>query len=1042
MSEVVLGADLDLNDNEIRNVRIDNPTVTGTATFTGSSTDSLQEWYSAEGTLLRSVDQYGSLFTAGRTISSFVAGSTTYGDKDVLSFSPSSNLTTGYTWANGAGVAVSIPDTLTATSLTRFYTNARQDSITWSSPLPATQVIGTTATATSYSASLNALIGSSNVAIAYPLAAGGASTAGTVTALSASVMAISLVTANTTLTVTDLRAISASGSVQVAGADAAKVINVTNYQDIVTGGGYLTGSTGTNAVTITNYYGLRLKAPAAQTGNVTIANRYGVYQEDATASNVFAGSTTINNSLIVAGDLTINGTTTTVNSTVTTLDDPIITLGGDTAPTSDDSKDRGVEFRWHDGSSAKVGFFGFDDSTGKFTFIPDAANTSEVFAGTKGTIDAYFSGSDISSGLVSATYGGTGVDNSGKTITLGGNLTTTGAFATTLTVTADTNVTLPTTGTLVTSTDLAAKVTGPASATDNALVRFDSTTGKLVQDSALRVDDFGRFIDNGIVVKATPRFEVVSTNTTKALLGLDTTGVGERVLQFTNTGVLRWDLGANNAAESGSTAGSDFQIRRYTDAGALIDSPLSIIRQTGWAYFSANVNIAGATTLSGDLTMSKAAPRLVLNSPTTDARYIRFNTNANYRWAVGANSTTESGSNVGSDFVVSSFADNSGVLSTPLTITRSTGAIALAGDLTISKATATFNITSTSGDAYSRISRLAGNGGYYEVHTGGVRRWVMGANTSAESGSNLGSNFAIYAYDDAGSLLSTPLSISRYNGATTLSGDLTIGKSDARLTVDSTANDGYVNIQALANKYAGVIFRTGSSPRWGIVKSNYGEPGSNVGSDLLISRYTDAGAWIGNNISIERANGRVTLYDSGATAGLALGSNGPRMMSGTGSPEGVVTAPIGSIWFQSDSTVGVTHWIKATGTGNTGWVVQYGDTGLRNLSGVTLLNSWTIYSSVFNLRRVGNLVEVNLWADKTSASADSVYTIPSGFRPAVAYARFTQATNVDDDYCRGYIMSTGDFRVLRSTMTGAIPYIYLTYVTSDAWPASLPGSAA
>lgn len=52
--------------------------------------------------------------------------------------------------------------------------------------------------------------------------------------------------------------------------------------------------------------------------------------------------------------------------------------------------------------------------------------------------------------LIAGQYGGTGVNNSGKTITLGGNLTTSGAFATTLTVTAATTVTLPTTGTLAT----------------------------------------------------------------------------------------------------------------------------------------------------------------------------------------------------------------------------------------------------------------------------------------------------------------------------------------------------------------------------------------------------------------------------------------------------------------------------------------------------------------------------------------------------------------------------------------------------------------
>ena len=100
---------------------------------------------------------------------------------------------------------------------------------------------------------------------------------------------------------------------------------------------------------------------------------------------------TTSGNLSVTGDLIVNGTTTTVNSTTVTIDDPIFTLGGDTAPTSDDNKDRGIEFQWYD-TAAKVGFFGFDDSTGKFTFIPDATNTSEVFSGTAGTIVADLEG--------------------------------------------------------------------------------------------------------------------------------------------------------------------------------------------------------------------------------------------------------------------------------------------------------------------------------------------------------------------------------------------------------------------------------------------------------------------------------------------------------------------------------------------------------------------------------------------------------------------------------------------------------------------------
>ena len=112
------------------------------------------------------------------------------------------------------------------------------------------------------------------------------------------------------------------------------------------------------------------------------------------------GDATLHNDLTVGGNLIVNGTTTTVNSTVTTLDDPIITLGGDTAPASDDAKDRGVEFRYYD-SSAKIGFFGFDNSSNQFAFLTDATNTSEVHAGTDGALRA---------GSLNLTGAGTSLD--------------------------------------------------------------------------------------------------------------------------------------------------------------------------------------------------------------------------------------------------------------------------------------------------------------------------------------------------------------------------------------------------------------------------------------------------------------------------------------------------------------------------------------------------------------------------------------------------------------------------------------------------------
>lgn len=41
--------------------------------------------------------------------------------------------------------------------------------------------------------------------------------------------------------------------------------------------------------------------------------------------------------------------------------------------------------------------------------------------------------------------------------------------------------------------------------------------------------------------------------------------------------------------------------------------------------------------------------------------------------------------------------------------------------------------------------------------------------------------------------------------------------------------------------------------------------------------------------------------------------------SGTGTPEGVVTAPIGAMFLRLDGGAGTTLYMKESGTGNTGW---------------------------------------------------------------------------------------------------------------------------
>jgi hypothetical protein len=71
------------------------------------------------------------------------------------------------------------------------------------------------------------------------------------------------------------------------------------------------------------------------------------------------------------------------------------------------------------------------------------------------------------------------------------------------------------------------------------------------------------------------------------------------------------------------------------------------------------------------------------------------------------------------------------------------------------------------------------------------------------------------------------------------------------------------------------------------------------------------------------------ILNSSAVEKLAITSagelqlaDGPRLIPGTGSPEGVVTAPVGSLYLRSDGGAGTTLYVKQSGTGSTGWAAK------------------------------------------------------------------------------------------------------------------------
>lgn len=62
------------------------------------------------------------------------------------------------------------------------------------------------------------------------------------------------------------------------------------------------------------------------------------------------------------------------------------------------------------------------------------------------------------------------------------------------------------------------------------------------------------------------------------------------------------------------------------------------------------------------------------------------------------------------------------------------------------------------------------------------------------------------------------------------------------------------------------------------------------------------------------------LYDLFRSFAQAINDHDDRsVLTGTGSPEGVVTAGIGRLYTRKDGGASTTLYVKESGTGNTGW---------------------------------------------------------------------------------------------------------------------------
>ena len=280
----------------------------------------------------------------------------------------------------------------------------------------------------------------------------------------------------------------------------AKVEDLTNNRVVIAGtGGELEDDANfTFDGTSLNVGGANFSVAHAS-GNTVVGGTLQV-NGNVTLGNASSDTVQTQGNLTVGGNLTVSGTTTSVNSTTTTLTDPVIELAKDTS--SADGLDRGVRFKWHNGSAVKDGFFGFDIQTQRFSFTPDedlsgGENASAPW-GDLNIGDIYGTGATLDNVRVAVTA-------AGEIDTSSGNLTLDSAGGT---VVVDDNLNV--TGTVTLTNDLAVTEggTGVSAFTDNGVLYGDganaldvtaasSANGSILQANSGAAPAFSNIIDGG-----------------------------------------------------------------------------------------------------------------------------------------------------------------------------------------------------------------------------------------------------------------------------------------------------------------------------------------------------------------------------------------------------------------------------------------------------------------------------------------------------------------------------------------------------------------
>jgi Chaperone of endosialidase len=157
----------------------------------------------------------------------------------------------------------------------------------------------------------------------------------------------------------------------------------------------------------------------------------------------------------------------------------------------------------------------------------------------------------------------------------------------------------------------------------------------------------------------------------------------------------------------------------------------------------------------------------------------------------------------------------------------------------------------------------------------------------------------------------------------TMTGDLYLNKADPQIFLKKTSG----------NQVCSIVAQNGSSTRWQLsIANNNAESGSNAGSDFVIYRYNDAGAFLDQPLAISRTSGNVTLSGTLITpGGIYMGNAAALNMYGgnasllSDANQTILTQNIGGTYYSYAKANGWQNWVVG---GANSMVLQYAPTNL------------------------------------------------------------------------------------------------------------------